>query len=162
MSGDLDRAVLFYELHDHYARYAASLDDGPLEQWPDFFTEECRYEIIPRDNFELGLPVAVMRCESRGMLADRVTAVLETMMFEPRYLRHHITDLRIESASAAGAETRANFSIIEVLPDELPRIAMVGHYRDRLERSADGQWRFREKLAIFDSVLVANTIVVPV
>jgi salicylate 5-hydroxylase small subunit len=162
MGAEPDRAQLFYELYDLYARYTEALDDGPLDRWPTFFAEDCMYQIIPRDNFDQGLPVAIMRCESRAMIEDRVTAVTETMMYEPRYLRHHTTDMRIEASSAARAKVRANFSVIEVLPDELPRILMTGRYLDRLERSNDDGWRFKEKLCVFDSVLVPNSIVFPV
>lgn len=157
-----EQLQLLYELNTLYARYAAALDDGPLAAWPGFFAEDCMYQIIPRDNFEQGLPMAIMRCESRAMLEDRVTGVQETMLYEPRYLRHHITNILIEDASAGALQVRANFSVIEVLPDELPRISIAGCYRDRLVRNGEGTWCFVEKLCVFDSVLVPNSIVFPV
>ena len=152
---------LQYELEELYARYAEALDDGPLEDWPEFFTEECLYLIIPRDNHELGLPMAIVRCESRDMLRDRVTAVQETMMYEPRYLRHHVTNLRVRSVDDEVLSAVANFSVIEVLPDELPRILMVGRYLDTLRRE-EGAWRFSERRCVFDSLLVPNSIIYPV
>ncbi len=156
------RAELFYELYDFYARYTEALDDGPLERWPEFFSEDCMYQIIPRDNYDRDLPVAIMRCESRDMIRDRVTAVNETMMYEPRYLRHHTTDIRIEETPGPDITVRANFSVIETLPDELPRILMSGRYLDRIVRSDDLGLQFKEKLCVFDSVLVPNSIVFPV
>lgn len=149
------------ELEDLYARYAEALDDGPLEDWPELFTGECLYLIIPRDNHELGLPIAIMRCESQDMLRDRVTAVRETMMFEPRYLRHHVTNLRVRSHEGDSLTASANFSVIEVLPDDLPRILMVGRYLDTLQRTDEG-WRFSERRCVFDSLLVPNSIIYPV
>ncbi|MFT4560854.1 MAG: 3-phenylpropionate/cinnamic acid dioxygenase small subunit [Gammaproteobacteria bacterium] len=157
-----EAAQLFYEFHDLYARYGDALDDGPLELWPTFFTDQCMYQIIPRDNFDRNLPIAIMRCESRAMIEDRVTAVNETMMYEPRYLRHHTTDFRISEATETSAIVKANFSVVEVLPDELPRILMTGRYLDRLERNVTGEWLFNEKICVFDSVLVPNSIVYPV
>ena len=91
-----------------YNDYASSLDDGLLSDWTEFFTEECLYLIQPRDNYDAGLPMAVVRCESRGMLQDRVTAVQETIMFEPRYLRHHITNIEADDASSDEFQVRAN------------------------------------------------------
>ena len=158
----LGRLALQWEIDTFYARYAAALDDGPLAAWPGFFAETCMYQIVPRDNFELGLPVAIMRCESRAMLEDRVTAVQETMLYEPRYLRHHITNILIEETHGDDVRVRANFSVVEVLLDELPRISISGCYRDRLTRGTDGSWYFVEKLCVFDSVLVPNSIVYPV
>ncbi len=153
-------ADLRFELEDLYADYARLLDDGPLEAWPDLFTADSLYLVIPRENHDAGLPLAVMRCESRGMLRDRVRAVRETIMFEPRYLRHHITQIRPETP---GPEMRvtANYTVVEVLQDELPRILSVGRYLDLVVRDTDGHLRFAEKRVVYDSVLVPNTIVYP-
>ena len=152
---------LLAEIEALYADYAERLDDGPLESWPQLFTEQCLYLLIPRDNFDRGLPLATMRCESRAGLADRVRAVRETVMHEPRYLRHHITNPRGVVAPNGTIEVRANFTVIEVLPDALPRVLLTGRYLDRVVREADGALRFAEKRCVYDSVLVANTIVVP-
>ena len=35
-------------------RYAACLDDQQYEAWPDFFVEDCKYVIQPRDNVDAG------------------------------------------------------------------------------------------------------------
>jgi 3-phenylpropionate/cinnamic acid dioxygenase small subunit len=155
--------ALQHRLEQLYSHYAAVLDDGPLEQWPELFTEECLYQLMPRDNYDLGLPLAIMRCESRGMLHDRVRAVRETVMHEPRYLRHQITNVRAtfdEATNEIGA--CANYSVIEVLTDALPRILSVGRYLDKIQLDDAGQLLFREKLCVYDSVLVPNTIVYPI
>jgi hypothetical protein len=83
-----DRLRLRLELEELYADYVGVLDDGDYEAWPDFFTEECDYQVIARENFDQGLPLAAIRCESRGMLCDRVEAVRSTSMYEPRALRY--------------------------------------------------------------------------
>ncbi len=160
MSDGLGEALRL-ELEALYARYAECLDDGPLDAWPEFFTEACLYLVVPRENHDQGLPLAIMRCESRGMLADRVRAVQETVMHEPRYLRHHVTNLRGGVDDDGRIRVRANYSVIEVLTDELPRILSVGRYLDLLERGGDGALRFVEKRCVYDSVLVPNTIVYP-
>lgn len=157
-----DLVPLRYQLEELYARYAEILDDGPLEDWPQLFSEECLYLVIPRDNFDRGLPLAVMRCESQGMLADRVRAIEETIMYEPRYLRHHITNIRVKDDVDGVIEAVANYSVTEVLHDELPRILSVGRYIDKVIRNRDGQLVFKEKQCVYDSVLVPNTIVYPI
>ena len=153
---------LLAEIEALYADYAERLDDGPLESWPALFTEECLYLLIPRDNFDRGLPLATMRCESRAGLEDRVRAVREIVFHEPRYLRHHITNPRGAVAVDGSIEVRANFTLIEVLPDQLPRVLLTGRYLDRIVRADDRGLRFAEKRCVYDSVLVANTIVAPV
>ena len=151
---------LQYEVEQLYSRYAAAIDDGRLDEWPEFFTEECFYAIVPRDNFERGLPLAVMRCESRDMLKDRARAIRETMMYEPRYVRHQITNVRIERVDES-IHAQANYAVFEVLMDELPKVLSVGRSIDLIRREPDGALRFREKRAVYDSVLVPNSIIYP-
>ena len=148
-------------LEDLYARYARALDDGPLQDWPGLFTEECSYTIVPRDNYDQNLPLAIMRCESRAMLEDRVAAVQSTIMFEPRYLRHHITNINVTNQQAERLTVTANYSVIEVLTGELPKILSTGRYLDVIVADDTGQHRFAEKQVVYDSVLVPNTIVYP-
>ena len=56
---------------------------------------------------------------------------------------------------------RANYSVIEVLEGELPKILSVGRYIDLVALSDGGTLRFAEKRVVYDSVLVPNTIVYP-
>lgn len=156
-----DEVRMQYELEALYSRYAEVLDDGPLSEWPLMFTEECMYKVVPRDNFDRDLPLAIIRCESRGMLEDRVRSVEDTMMYEPRYLRHHITNIRVKNEADGVIDAVANYSVIEVLHDELPKILSVGRYLDKIVRADDGRLLFTEKLCVYDSVLVPNTIVYP-
>ena len=44
----------------------------------EFFTDDAIYRIIPRENFEHGLPIATLHCESKGYLQDRVVAIRQT------------------------------------------------------------------------------------
>ncbi|MGA1731453.1 MAG: nuclear transport factor 2 family protein, partial [Burkholderiaceae bacterium] len=38
-----------------YADYGLTLDRGDFDHWPDFFTDDCRYLVQPRDNHDRGL-----------------------------------------------------------------------------------------------------------
>jgi salicylate 5-hydroxylase small subunit len=152
--------ALQFDVEQLYSRYGAAIDDGRLDDWCDLFWEECFYAIIPRDNYDRGLPLAIMRCESRAMLKDRARAIRETMMFEPRYVRHQITNVRILQADPA-IHAQASYVVFEVLADELPKILSVGRSIDLIERDVDGALRFRDKRVVYDSVLVPNSIIYP-
>ncbi len=149
------------ELEDLFASYASALDGDALETWPTFFTEDCFYQIIPRDNYERGLPLALMRCESKGMLQDRVYAIRETMMYEPRYLRHLISSIRITGQEDSGWCVEANYAVFETPLNDLTRVFNVGRYLDRVVRDG-GELKFAEKHCVFDSLLVPNSIVYPI
>src|SRR5206468_11638219 len=74
----LSAGELRLALEDLYAEYSACLNEERFEDWPEFFTDPCLYKIVPRENFERGLPLATWLCESKGYLADRVTAIRKT------------------------------------------------------------------------------------
>ena len=147
-------------LEELYADYAACLDEERFEEWPAFFTDPCVYKIVPRDNFERGLPLATWLCESRGYLADRVTAIRKTAVYAPRYVRRMVSGIRVLGWTGAVLEVRANYLALETLQDELTRVFNAGQYRDKLV-VADGKLKFREKLCIFDSLLVPNSLIYP-
>ena len=157
--------MLTPELRDEidalYADYAEALDDNELERWPDFFTEECLYKLVPRENWERDLPIALMLCESKGMLRDRVTAVRNTALYAPRTFRHLIGQFRIKLEAPERIRVRANYVVFQTLVDDLTRIQNAGKYIDLIERTPAGM-RFREKICVFDSVLVPNSLIYPV
>jgi 3-phenylpropionate/cinnamic acid dioxygenase small subunit len=154
----MDRVGLRLEVEELYAEYAAALDDGELERWPELFTAECLYEIMPRDNFDRGLPLALMRCESRGMLRDRVAALRQASVYAPRALRHLVSGIRI--AGDAVLDVRASYAVFETPLDEETRVLNVGRYLDKVVRD-EGRLRFVEKRCVFDSVLVPGSLVYP-
>lgn len=147
-------------LEDLYAQYTGCLDEERFEEWPDFFTDACIYKIIPRINFERGLPLAIWLCESKGYLQDRVVAIRKTSVYGPRYVRRMVSGIRVMNASAGEIEVRANYTVFETLPDEFTRVFSVGQYRDRVV-TIDGAMKFKEKLCIFDSELVPNSLIYP-
>jgi 3-phenylpropionate/cinnamic acid dioxygenase small subunit len=149
------------EIEDLLQAYGAALDHDELEQWPQFFTDDCFYQVIPRENYDRGLPLALIRCESKGMLEDRVYAIRDTLMYEPRYVRHLISGVRITGQDEHGIMAEANYAVFETPLNELTRVFNVGRYLDRIVRQ-DGVLKFAEKHCVFDSLLVPNSIVIPI
>ncbi len=148
------------ELEELYADYSACLDEERFEDWPEFFTDECLYKIVPRDNFERGLPLATWLCESKAMLRDRVVMIRKTAVYGPRWIRRMTSALRVLGWDSGVLEVRANYLAVETLLDELTRVFNAGQYRDRLVVE-DGRLKFREKLCVFDSLLVPNSLIYP-
>ena len=148
-------------LDELYADYVACLDDEEFERWPDFFTDECSYKIVPRENYDGGLPIATMLCESRGMLKDRVVAVRETSTYAPRYMRHIVSNLWIKGRRGDVLDVQTNYVVFETLIDQFTRVFQTGRYVDQIVVD-DRQFKFREKLCVFDSVLVPNSLVFPI
>ena len=161
MSGDRPDAALRFEIEDLYAEYADVLDTEDLERWPELFVEDAFYDVIPRENYDRDMPLAIMRCESRAMMQDRVRAIRETLMFEPRYVRHLISSFRIAANGDGEIDVTANYAVLETLPDEMTKVLNAGRYVDMLVRE-DGKLRFKQKRCVYDSSVVPNSLVYPV
>jgi salicylate 5-hydroxylase small subunit len=148
-------------LADLYCAYADALDDGELETWPDFFTEDCLYQVVPRENFEQNLQIALIYCESRDMLIDRVAAIRETALFVPRLIRHLTGNIRLREIGAAGLRLTANFALFQTMVDQPSELFLCGRYHDRVVDAA-GRLRFAERICVYDSTIVPTSLVYPV
>ncbi len=148
-------------LADLYCAYADALDDGELERWPDFFTEDCLYKVVPRENFERALPVALIYCESRGMLVDRVVAIRETALYAPRIVRHFVSNIRLRAIGSDGLRLTASFALCQTMADQPSELFLCGKYHDRVIEDAD-RLRFSERICVYDSTIVPTSLVYPV
>ena len=149
------------ELHSLYAAYADALDENHLEAWPALFVDDASYRIVSRENWERGLPLATMSCESRAAMEDRVRALRETQMYAPRWLRHLVGPLQVTATNGDGTQVEANYAVFESAVDVETRVLSVGRYRDRIVRDGDGALRFKAKVCVYDSVLVPTSLVYP-
>lgn len=154
--------ALRLEIDRFNADYAATLDRGNLLDWPAFFDENPVYSIVSRENFDRGLPMGVVYCDSHGMLEDRARAVMETMVYDPRTVLHLITNLQIvNSNDPTSIEATANFLLIETLLDRMPQLLMAGRYVDRFARVAD-RLLLKERRCVYDTTIIRTSVVYPV
>jgi len=145
---------------DLYASYSACLDAGRFDDWPEFFTEDCRYRVVSRENHDRNLPLGTMDLQSRGALLDRVYAVQSTLFHAPYYQRHIIGPARILSREGDTILTEANYLVIRTKRDQPSEVFNAGRYLDRIVAVQQGL-RFADKLCIFDSELIPNSIIYP-
>jgi anthranilate 1,2-dioxygenase small subunit len=155
-----DARALRADIYDFNSAYAACIDDGDIMQWPDFFTEDAVYKVIPRENYDQGLPLATIFAEGRGGLIDRTVAITKTTVFRPRYLRHFISNIRVLGTDGALVRAEANYMVVETLTNDLTRILSVGRYMDTFTR-VDGELKLKERLCVYDSEMVPATVVYP-
>jgi len=154
-------AALRAELRDAYEDYALCLDAGDLEGWTEFFVEDCHYRVISRENHDAGLPLGLIYCMNKNMLRDRVTALRETTMYEPRALRHFISCVHVAGTEGEEIHAQANFAIMESLSDQEPSLNMVGRYIDRWLRR-DGRLVLRRRDCVYDNYRIRNSLIIPV
>ncbi|KZD07969.1 aromatic-ring-hydroxylating dioxygenase subunit beta [Oceanibaculum pacificum] len=159
----LDRLLLRQEIEEFNAAYAEALDNGPLSDWPDFFAEDGLYVITARENHNAGLPVGLVYCEGKGMLRDRIFAIEKTAMFAPRYMRHFIANTRIVENRANGEiVATANYLLLQTLFDRPEaKLHQIGTYYDIFVR-VDAALKLKQRRAVYDNLLIDNSVVYPV
>ncbi len=143
------------------AEYVQCIDDDELEQWPGFFSDPCLYRVLSRDSHERGLPVAVIHCDSRGMLEDRVFSLRHANIYAKQNYRHFLGPTQVRSVSPDGLiEARTNYQVIRTLADGATGIFSVGVYIDRIELR-DGAARFCEKLVVYENSSFDTLLAIP-
>jgi 3-phenylpropionate/cinnamic acid dioxygenase small subunit len=143
------------------ADYAHRLDDGLIDDWTGFFTEEATYQITTRENFEAGYPIGLMLCNGKGMMEDRVIALKTANVFEPHTYCHIVgrPDLREESPGALSA--RSNFIVYRTMEDGEAELFATGKYLDRIVVEG-GRPRFKDRRVILDSRRIDVLLVFPI
>lgn len=149
------------DLMDLYAAYAACLDAARFTNWPDFFTEDCHYRVVPRENFDRSLPLSTMDLHGKAMLRDRVYGVQSTLFHAPYYQRHLIGPARILGCEADHLEVEANYLIVRTKRDLPSELFNAGRYLDQIAITEDGL-KFRRKYCVFDSELIPNSLIYPI
>jgi 3-phenylpropionate/cinnamic acid dioxygenase small subunit len=156
----LARAARF-EIEEFHTAYCARLDDDRIADWPSFFTEDALYRVTARENWDAELPVGLVHCEGRGMLRDRALAIARTEMFAPRYLRHYVTNVAVLDLAGDAVTACANYLVLQTLVDERTTLHQAGRYFDRFVR-AEGRLLLRERHCVYDTLIIDNSLVMPV
>jgi anthranilate 1,2-dioxygenase small subunit len=151
-------------VEDFLYAYADCLDHGDIEDWADFFTEDCTYTVISKENHDLGLPLGTIFAEKKGGIRDRITAVTQTTVYHQRALTHMITNTRVLGDDGESLTMTANYAVLETLPNQYTKILNSGRYLGTLVRDQDGPsgLRIRKLDCIFDSALVPASIIYPI
>jgi anthranilate 1,2-dioxygenase small subunit len=156
----MDDIALRLGIGDLCAAYADCIDDDRLEEWPDFFADDCRYLITDRDSHQAGLRHGVIYCASRGMLTDRVTTLRRVLMFEAHRYRHVLGPVRIQRVADGVAEARSNFLAVRIMHDGETSLFATGRYLDRVDVSCT-PFRFIERTVVLDSPKIDTLLVIP-
>jgi 3-phenylpropionate/cinnamic acid dioxygenase small subunit len=156
----MDESAVRDRIHELIAAYTETIDDDRLEEWPDFFVEDCRYLITSRQSHEAGYRHGVVYAASKGMLVDRILALRRANIFEPHRYRHIIGPIRLGRIADGVAEVRSNFIAVRIMHDGEMSLFAAGRYLDRIAVSAE-PYRFIERLVILDSDKIDTLLVIP-
>ena len=151
----------WFGIQQLYADYAAAVDSGQWDLWPEFFTEQCVYRLQPRENHERGLPLATLSLTSKGMLKDRVYGITETVYHDPYYQRHVVGAPIVRQVANGRIHSEANYAVFRTKFDQPSVVFNVGRYIDTIVATPEGL-KFAERLCVFDSEMIPNSIIYPI
>jgi anthranilate 1,2-dioxygenase small subunit len=156
-----DDLMLRLELMMLQDRYVSALDNDRLEDWPKLFVEDCFYEIIPKENEDLGLPAPLIHCDSAAMLRDRVISLRNANIYEKPTYRHFVSGLEYERLDEATVSMTSNYVVINTSVAGETSIYQAGRYLDRVVRTDNG-WRFQSKRVVYDTSRVQTALAIPI
>src|SRR5215204_3112860 len=138
------------KVQDLLARYIQTIDDNRLEDWPDFFTDQCRYLVTTAENIEQGLPLGMIYANSRAMLRDRVRALREANVYEAQRYRHILGPPLLEPAEDGAVRAQTSFMVARIMHTGETMLFATGRYEDRILLESGEGTRFAEKLVVLD------------
>ena len=128
----------FCAIHNLYARYNLCSDAGDVAGYVDCFTEDGRLEVQPLD-FKVAGQAQLRQHKERDASSRG-----------GRYRRHWNGSIHLEGIAPGEARGRCYLVAYNGEPAQLPMIADVGVYDDRVVRCADGKWRFSQRVLVMD------------
>lgn len=141
-------------------RYAALLDGERFEEWLELFADGATYKVMPRDNYDRGLPVAIIQCDNKRMLVDRIAALRNANEYNLHYARHIIGTVQARQTDD-GILIDASYSVYQTTLEGSSRLFSVGRYQDKAVPGPDGRLLLAEKLVINDTFSVPTLLAVP-
>jgi 3-phenylpropionate/cinnamic acid dioxygenase small subunit len=147
-------------LYDLYAAYGGLIDAAEWDAWLGLFAAACRYQIIPRENAELGLPAGLIFCDSRAVLEDRIMALREANKYNIHWDRHVIGLPRVLGDAEAEISVEAPFAVYQSDQEGSSRLFATGLYCDRIVSEGSGL-KFRDKTVLLDTFAVPSLLSTP-
>lgn len=152
---------LQYRVEKLLARYVLAIDEDRLEEWPEFFTDDCVYKLLAKENADRGLPIAAIFCDSKAMLIDRVVSLRHANIYEKQSYRHIVSSIVIEDIADNIICATSNYVVYRTRTSGVTEVYNTGIYRDKIV-SIGGDLLFKERIATFDTNVIDSLLATPI
>ncbi len=156
-----DDIHLRQRLNDLVFRSAMLVDSDDLDGWLSCFDEESRYIVVPRENRERGLPGALMHCDNKARLRDRLNCLRNANKFNPHFDRHIIGGSYLQSFSRGIASLFSTFMVVQTTKTGFSKLFCAGCYEDQI-KVANDDVKFVERLVILDTFSIPTMLATPI
>jgi len=152
-------SLLREQTHDLLETYGRLLDEDRLEDWVELFAEDCRYEIISRENREQDLPLSLMLCDNKDMLRDRIFSLREANIFNIHRDCHVIGLARV--TENVGITATAPYALFQSNQEGDSRLFSVGRYYLDLLQDGDSL-RIAKQIVVVDTGAIPTLLATPI
>jgi anthranilate 1,2-dioxygenase small subunit len=142
------------------AAYIRCIDNNALEEWPDFFLDQCLYVVTSAENHKAGFEGGIIYADTKGMLLDRVAALRQANVYEKQSYRHIVGLPNVTKNGGDSAESETPFMVVRIMHDGQSDIFATGLYLDAY-RTAGNELKFSKRLAVCDSSRVDTLMALP-
>lgn len=150
----------FFAIARVQADYARCIDDNRLEEWPDFFEENCLYRITSATSHREGYEASVVFANSRGMLTDRISALREANIYERQAYRHLLGMPSLLGETPKGVRTETSFMVARIMQDGTTDLYATGRYLDVWNTRGDTP-KLIERIVVCDSSRFDTLLALP-
>jgi anthranilate 1,2-dioxygenase small subunit len=158
-ASDADSERLVANLNRVYVR---CLDQDRLEDWLEFFTDEAKYFIQSRDNYDAKLPGGYwMYYSTKGMMEDRVTSLRHINKFNKHYYRHMLGDTVVTGIQNGVISAVTSYFLAHTSYDGNLSLFSVGEYHDKVVL-VNGVAKFMEKFVVPDNFNSHGPVIIPI
>ncbi|HEY3463534.1 MAG TPA: aromatic-ring-hydroxylating dioxygenase subunit beta [Amycolatopsis sp.] len=140
--------------------YVRAIDDGPIDEWPDHFTDDAFYKVTTADNHRRGLPAGLIWANNKAMLKDRISALKEANIYEPHSYRHLLGQPALLDERADGATSETSFLVARITGDGPTDLFASGRYLDEYVFT-DGKALLAKRVVVCDSSRIDTLLVLP-
>ena len=151
---------LWFAIAKAQADHARCLDDDRLEQWPDFFADDCLYRVTSADNLREGYEASLIFLNSKGMVRDRVSALRTANIYERQAYRHILGQPSILSVEGESATSETSFMVARIMRDGGTDLFATGRYLDTWRRKGDGVI-LTARIVVCDSSRIDTLLALP-
>lgn len=145
--------------------YVHAIDEGEYERWPQFFTEDGRYQVTGRENLARGWVAGMLLCDNRDMMIDRIYSLRQVNVWEPHTYRHVIGPTQILGTSSDGrVHAQTSYLCVRTMHDGEQKLFSTGRYLDEVvfeAGAAEPRALLARRTVISDSNQIDTLLVIP-
>ena len=142
--------------------YVQSLDQENFALWLTLFEpKECTYEVLSKENKDLGLPLPIMGCFTFGMIQDRVAMLAKGVLtFRRSSLLRQVSNVQAHALEDASIQAKANLVVYQSSEEGVSSLYMVARYEAILV-PGPGDFKIQNMSVIVESFGIDTMLAVP-